>query len=303
MRPLGVCEVMLSWSMVAIAVLAGAAKGYCGKKTSSVAEHVHDAVYISAVRFGLCALLGGLIALMQSGLGAFAKVEGIWLTVIAGLAQAMFTTTWLLAVRTGAYVMLDAFLTAGILIPTLLCRFLFNEAILPLQWLGFAILLCAVLVMCSYNNSIKKKLNLKSIGLLLLCAVSSGIVDFTQKALNYQYPQTPVAAFQFYTYVFAMLILAAVVLFVKPAGQKPVSIKNFGWPLVIMAICLFINTYCKQLAAAKISAVALYSACQGGGLILSVLMSAVCFREPVKKRSIIGIILIFAGMLLITFVG
>ena len=292
---------MLSWSMVAIAVLAGATKGYCGKKTSGVAEHVHDAVYISAVRFGLCALLGGVIALMQGGLGAFAKVDGIWLALISGLAQAIFTTTWLLAVRTGAYVMLDAFLTAGILIPTLLCRFLFDEAILPLQWLGFAILLCAVFVMCSYNNSIKQKLNLKSIGLLLLCTASSGIMDFTQKALNYQYPQTPVAAFQFYAYVFAMLILSVVVLCAKPAGQKPVSVKKFGWALVIMAICLFINTYCKQLAAAQIPAVAMYSVCQGGGLILSVLMSAVFFHEPVKKRSIIGVILIFVGMLLITF--
>ena len=152
---------MLSWSMVVLAVLAGATKGYCGKKTSSAAEHVHDAVYISAVRFGLCALLGGIIALIQSGLCVFAKVNGIWLALVSGFAQAMFTTTWLLAVRTGAYVMLDAFLTAGVLIPTLLCRILFHEAILPLQWLGFAILLCAVLVMCSYNNSIKQKLTLK----------------------------------------------------------------------------------------------------------------------------------------------
>lgn len=294
---------MLAWSMVALAVLAGATKGYCGKKTSGVANHVHDAVYISAVRFGLCAILGGIIALVQSGLGAFARVDGIWLAVVSGLAQAMFTTTWLLAVRTGAYVMLDAFLTAGILIPTLLCRFFFNEAILPLQWLGFGILLCAVLLMCSYNNSIKQKLTLKGIGLLLICTVSSGIVDFTQKALNYQHPQTPVAAFQFYAYVFAMLILAIVVLLAKPAKQKPVSVKKFGWPLVIMAVCLFINTYCKQLAAAKITAVAMYSVCQGGGLILSVLMSAVFFHEPVKKRSIIGVVLIFTGMLLITFAG
>ena len=294
---------MLSWSMVALAVLAGATKGYCGKKTSGAAEHVHDAVYISAVRFGLCALLGGIIALVQNGAWVFAEVDGVWLAFVSGLAQAVFTTTWLLAVRTGAYIMLDAFLTAGILIPTLLCRFLFNEAILPLQWLGFAILLCAVLLMCSYNNSIKQKLTLKSVGLLLICTASSGIMDFTQKVLNYQYPQTPVAAFQFYAYVFAMLILAVVVLFAKPAKEKPVSVKKFGWPLVIMAICLFINTYCKQLAAAWIPAVAMYSVCQGGGLILSVLMAAVLFHEPLKKRSVIGVVLIFTGMLLITFAG
>lgn len=294
---------MLAWGLVILAVLAGVTKGYFGKRTSGVAEQFHDAVYVNILRFFLCALLGGIISMVQSGPAVFANLDGWWLALICGLGQAAFATTWLLSVRTGAYIMLDAFLTAGILIPTLLCRFLYQEPIYGQQWLGFAILLCAVCLMCSYNNSIKKKLTPKGIALLIACGASSGMADFTQKAVNYHYPQMSIASFQFYSYVFATLILAIVYLFIKPRKEKPVSVRKVGWMLAIMAVCLFMNSFCKQFAATRISAVALYSATQGGGLILSMIMAAVLLHEPPKKRSIIAAVLIFVAMLLIVFAG
>ena len=110
----------------------------------------------------MCALLGGGICLVQGGVLSLKPTMGLWVALISGLAQAAFSTTWLLAVRTGAYTMLDAFLTAGILIPTVFCRLFYQEPIFPLQWLGFAVLPGAVCLMCSYNNSIKKKLTVKS---------------------------------------------------------------------------------------------------------------------------------------------
>ena len=294
---------MLNWGLVAIAVLAGVTKGYSGKKTSGMTEHFHDAVYINAVRFGICSLLGGIICLLQGGASSLKSVDGLWVALISGFAQGAFATTWLLAVRTGAYTMLDAFLTAGILIPTVLCRFLYDEPIRPLQWLGFMILLGAVCILCSYNNSIKQKLTRKGVGLLVACSASSGVVDLAQRVMNHSYPGMAAATYQFYAYLFAMLFLVGLTVLIKPKAAKPVSVKKIGWHLVVMAVCLFINSYSKQYAAKRIPAVAMYSVCQGGGLILSAVMAAVFFHEPLKKRSVIGMLFIFAAMLLITFAG
>ena len=292
----------MSWLLLALAAFAGVTKGYCGKKTSAVTAHLHDAVYVGVVRFGMCALLGGVICIVQGGVSVLGRVDGLWVAVVSGVAQAAFATTWLLAVRTGAYVMLDAFLTAGILLPSVLCHVLYDERIKPLQWLGFAVLIGAVCLMCSYSNSIKKrKLTPWTLLLLLACSASCGMVDFLQKVLSHNYPNDSVAAFNFYAYAAAMLASAVVVPFVRPKGAKPVAVGKFAWYLAVMAACLFLNSYFKFLAARHIDAAIMYPVCQGSGLVLSALMAAVMFREPVKKRSIVGLILVFGAMMLITF--
>lgn len=293
---------MLNGLWIALAALAGVTKGYCGKKTSTAAERFHDAVYISVVRFGMCALLGGAICLVQGGVTSLLQVDGLWVAAVSGVAQAAFATTWLLAVRTGAYVMLDAFLTAGILIPSVLCQILYDERIKPLQWVGFAVLIGAVCLMCSYNNSIKtSKLTPWAVALLVVCSGFSGIADLCQKILSHDYPGQSAAAFNFYAYLFAALVLAVVFLFIKPRNQRPVEVRKFGWYLAVMAACLFLNSYFKLLAARQVSAGVMYPICQGLGLALSALMAAVMFKEPIKKRSIIGLVLVFAAMMLITF--
>lgn len=292
----------MSWLLLALAALAGAAKGYCGKKTSGVTEHLHDAVFVGVVRFAVCVLLGGLICVAQGGLSSLNRTEGLWVAALSGVAQAAFATTWLLAVRTGAYVMLDAFLTAGILIPSVLCQVLYDERIKHLQWIGFAVLIGAVCLMCSYNNSIKKnKLTPCALVLLVACSASSAIVDFLQKVLSHNYPGQSAAVFNFYTYLFAALTLAAVFLIFKPKGEQPPAVGRFAGYLGVMAACLFLNSYFKILAARQISAAVMYPVCQGLGLTLSALMAAIFFKEPVKKRSVVGLILVFGAMMLITF--
>lgn len=78
--------------------------------------------------------------------------------------------------------MLDIFLMLGVLIPLIASNFFFNEVIKPSQWIGIAILLVAVGIMCSYNNSIKAKITPFSLVLLIICGIANGIADFFTKA-------------------------------------------------------------------------------------------------------------------------
>ena len=69
--------------------------------------------------------------------------------------------------------------------------------------------------------------------------------------------------------------------------------------ILVMAICLFANSFFKTLAAGHLSAVLLYPLNQGVSLILASLMSWVFFREKLSLKAILGILTAFVGLLLV----
>jgi len=69
--------------------------------------------------------------------------------------------------------------------------------------------------------------------------------------------------------------------------------------IAVMAVCLFLNSYFKTLAAGHLTATQLYPLNQGGSVILSMLMSALLFRERINARCILGVTLSFGALLMI----
>ena len=197
--------------------------------------------------------------------------------------------------------MLDIFLMFGVLIPLIASNVFFNEGIKPTQWLGMAVLLAAVVIMCSYNNAIKAKITPSSLVLLVLCGMASGIADFSQKVFTKCIPDGSAAVFNFYTYLFAALILVvfyAVSCKTKPSDSNADVKKIFGY-ILIMALCLFANSYFKTLASGHLSAVLLYPLNQGCALILSAIMASVLFKEKITAKAVVGIVTAFIGLLII----
>lgn len=197
--------------------------------------------------------------------------------------------------------MLDIFLMLGVLLPLTGSSIFFGESVKLTQWVGIGVLFVAVVIMCSYSNTIKAKLTLPFLLLLLLCGIANGVADFSQKLFTKCIPDGSAAAFNFYTYVFAALVLViayAVTCKRAPDGEKGDLKKIFGYVLV-MAICLFANSYFKTLAARYLCAVLLYPLSQGCAMILSAIMSAALFKERLTPKAMIGIITAFAGLLII----
>jgi multidrug transporter EmrE-like cation transporter len=67
--------------------------------------------------------------------------------------------------------------------------------------------------------------------------------------------------------------------------------------IAVMALFLFCNSYFKTLAAGRLSAVQLYPLSQGAAMILSLLMSAIFFKEKIKPLCIVGMAVLFIGLL------
>lgn len=298
----------MGYLFLSVALAAGITKGYCGKKTSFAIASNSDSMIMNVLRMLLCIVIGfGLIAFTER-LDVL-RIDGnaLLISALSGVASAAFVVSWLLSVRSGAYMMVEVFLLLGVIVPIVLCRVFFAEEIGAWQIVGIALLLVAVFIMCTYNSSIKGKMKISSFFLLLLCGVSNGLSDFSQKLFVKSYPDGSVAVFNFYTYVFAAAVLAiAYFIFrgvdkkgtVKP--RKPLDVIKPIWIYVlIMSACLFANSFFKTQAAHHLASIQLYPLSQGGAVILSLLMSAIIFKEKINARCIVGICLSFVALLMI----
>jgi drug/metabolite transporter (DMT)-like permease len=91
------------------------------------------------------------------------------------------------------------------------------------------------------------------------------------------------------------------------AGKKPedndggaVAILKKTWYFVlIMAVCLYGNSFFKTEAANYLSAAKLYTLSQGGTMAIGTLMSAFLFKEKLTLKSYASIVITFIGLLII----
>ncbi len=292
----------MGYLFLGIALLAGAVKGFCGKKTSGYTNTFNDAILANSIRMILCTVIGFVVILAKNEASLLIpNTKLILISVLSGISTSFFVVTWLLSVKKSAYMMLDIFLMLGILIPLIASNIFFNEIIKPIQWIGVVLLFVAVILMCSYNNSLKGKMSFSSFVLLLICGITNGVADFSQKLFMKNVPDGSAAVFNFYTYIVAAVILITVFIITrkKSVNNSKTNIKKIFAFIFVMAICLFANSYFKTLSAAHLNAVILYPLNQGCSLILSAIMAATLFKEKLTLKAFIGILIAFLGLLII----
>lgn len=264
----------------------------------------------------ICCVFGVLFVIITTGsISKIATDIRVVLLALAGaIGMSAFLITWLFCVKRGAYMLTNVFLTLGTIVPILFSAIFYGESIKPIQGVGLAVLLVAVYVMCTYNNSLNgKKLGITSILLLLLCGLSEGFSSFCQKTFTVLFGvgqmaivNTPIdiSIYNLYTYVFSSIIMCITFLLFnsKDKTSTLVSIKKFLVYVVVMAFALFFNTYFMTSASAVLSASLLYPISQGGSLVLSTIMSSVFFNEKINLKCIIGIILTFVALIMINVI-
>lgn len=293
----------MGYLLLAVAVFAGATKGYCGKKISNSTQGLRDSIFANILRMFLCIIIGLIIVTVGGNANQLAPSADILLiSALSGISTSVFVVSWLISVKKSAYMLLDVFLMTGVLIPIICGSIFFNETVKITQWVGLAILLFSAALMCSYNNSVKVKMTLSGFLLLLLCGVANGFTDLSQKIFVKRMPDIAPSVFNLYTYVFAFITLGIAYLCIKrPQNSETKAKQGFGIYayITVMAICLFMNSLFKTLAASYLDSALLYPLSQGSALILSTLMSAILFKEKITIKAIVGIVIAFVGLIFI----
>ncbi|MBQ9111986.1 MAG: hypothetical protein IJY08_00220 [Clostridia bacterium] len=324
-----------------IALLCLAVKGYCGKKISVYVGGTGDSFLFNLARMIFCIIIGVAVVFMEGAGGElYVEMRMLCICLLAGAANTAFLVGWLLAVQRNAMVTVDVTLTLGSLIPAVLCAMLFGEAMSWQKMIGFALILAAALILAGYNKSAGVKASPRGVLFLLLAAAGDGITGFCQQLYKQYYTESgdlthgvfySNSVYQFYTFVFAALILLAVFVcyslykYIKsPAeeqggnegneknekNQKRKQAKQFllrtavlplRRPLphiVVMAVCLFAASYFQTVATGVygMSSQILYPVIKGGCLITVNITAMLFFGEKPTRRSILGSLVALGGI-------
>ncbi len=299
---------MLGYLLATLSVLSGVTKAYASKKSSIYINNVSENTFSNVLRMTFCSVIGLVMLLIQ---GASLSIDGgtFAITLLSGVSNAVFIITWLAATQRGAYMLLNVFYLLGVLVPLVLCRVLYDEPIRLIQWAGLAVLLLAVWIICSYNKTLGGKLTGANLAILIVCALTGGFADFSQKMFLYHDPDGVNSVFQFYTFLISTVVLVCIYVFTKWkasrggegklsfAGERVLFPKIIVY-VVVMAVCMFACNWLKTAAGEHLTSAQLYPFSQGTNLILLSVMSAVCFGEKITLRSFIGICLAFVSLLM-----
>ncbi|MBQ6846252.1 MAG: EamA family transporter [Oscillospiraceae bacterium] len=290
----------MGYFCILISLLAGATKGFMGKKISSTVSSYRQAAFINVFRMFICMGVSGVSFMFESLQSGLYIDEGVIIYgALSGITLSFFIITWLLAVRNGAFMLVSVSQMFGTVI-TLLCSFfVFRKPLESKQLLAVALLVVAVLIMVSYSSGVKGKLSVFGIVMLVLCGLSGGINDFSMKLFR-EFSEANISMFNLISYIFSMVVLAvAVALPSEDKFNKRELLKSDLLAVIIMSVCLFVHSYFKAMANDYLSVAQVYPISQAGGLILSALMSSVFFNEKITFRCVVGLILAFIAVLLL----
>ena len=294
----------MGYLFLAIALFTGAGKGFCGKKVSGRIQGFKDSMLTNSLRMVFCILIGFVMVFAQGGFKDFCiDPATLAICALSGISTAAFVILWLVSVKNGSYMVMDVFLTLGVIFTTVLCKIFFNESIRTNQYIGFVLLVISAAIMCSYSNSSIGKITFKSVMILILTGVANGLCGFSQKLFVHNNSGVSNAAFNFYTYVFSAITIAVCFMLIKEKqhekGHSKKLIKSTIGYIGIMAIFLFANSYFMTLAATLLDSALMYPLNQGAALILATLMAVVFFKEKLNAKCILGMGLTFVSLLVI----
>ena len=294
---------MMGYIYLAAALFAGIAKGYCGKTVSRDMKGFNDCTFINLMRMLFCAAVGLALALVRTGTGVFElTAASVGIYILAAVSMSMFCVCWMYAYRTEAYMFLSVFTMLSTIVTCLLDGIIYHTPVRLNQWIGMAVLVCAVFIMSIYNKGITGKLTPKGTAILILGASGSSLADFSQKIYVREIGKSA-EVFNFYMYFFGFVLLLAVYIMciANKSTRETTPIlydkKHIG-VYFLMAFFLYINSVTKTMAAGFLTSAQIYPVLQGANLILSAVMSHILFKEKINLKGIAGIVTAFAGLMI-----
>lgn len=282
----------------------GLQKDFAEKKTGEIANCFSDRILFNVIRTAICMIVGILaLAIGNSISDLRITAEAAQICFFSALTVVIFNVSWLFSVKNESYMFLCIFTMLGTVVNVITSSVVYNEALRINQCVGMIILVISAYIMSHYNSTVKGKITKAGMVWLSICGLSQGLSDFFQKMYMKEIGGSA-AVFNFYTFAMGLVILIVLWGIFRIAERKTynntkrMSLKPAAIYATIIAVSLYINSYCKTLAAGILTAAQLYPVLQGLNLILSSLMAWILLKEKMNLKSIIGITIAFAALLI-----
>lgn len=292
----------MGYIFILSAVLCNTVKGYASKRVSGDLKTVRENIIFNIARNAICCIFAFLFVLLRNAKGLFnITPQEVIICTVSGVAMAVFTCAWILALKTDAYMLVSACAASSFAVPCILGLVFLGEGFTVCKFTAFIMILCALYFLLRYNFSLKGKLSKRQILLLGLIIISQGITQAMQKLYNVYIPGKDTACYTLYMFVVSFLVLMPVLPFCKKEKRECAAIKNNTVYIIIMGLALFASSYFQTLAAKSIEAVVMYPLLNALNLIGGSVMASLLFKERMCRDSITGIILVFCALMFSKF--
>lgn len=311
---------MLGYLILILAVFPETVLGVFSKKLSEYTTDTRELMLANTVRMSINVAAGVLLVLVSAGtLTALAPSSALlWTALVNGIATFIINVFWFLSVRENAYMLTGVFMTMGMFIPILLSFFLFKEELRFVQLIGLVLMIAASYMMSAFNKGLKGKTTPKMILYGVICCIGGGFQDFSSKLFQYNCPGMEESAFSFYSFlytaVFFTLFWLGTLIFGRKAPRPETGtlspeaavhasagafLRKTIWFIAGAGLFLLLSIWLRTVAAASVPAIVMYPVFKGGSLILSLVCSALIFREKPDIYCYLGLLFSLVALVII----
>ena len=268
--------------------------------------------------YNLLSALFALITLCIVGFDGF-NIPTILCALATAICLALELFATIEGLKVATLVVNQMFSVGALIIPCIVGIFFFNEPMTIWQWVGIGLFVIAMYFMVSETKQSEtkksEKISLKAIMLLLLLLLAGGGSMVAQKAFAVVVPNGSVAA-----YSFLMFALNAIILYVgygisflakndklkrlettveeKQSIAMPRVLLVYG---LILAFAVFVINMLVTELGKHISSAILFSISYAIGIVITILVGAIFYKEKITIRNIIGVVLCVGALALINF--
>lgn len=293
---------MLEYSYFLIILLLRLPQNIFNKRSSGIVRGAPAYFAYGAYRY---LLSGGMALVLLLFAGGFSGVslKALAISAIGAVALGSNLFFGLEALKSGAMVLSSMAGSAGLLLPCVFGIFMFDEPMSLMQLFGILLLIFSGWLLIGYSKKLKGSFTPRTMLLLIGSMLSNGFTMVAQKMFSKYLPDVSVSVFSFLAFGLVGVGMCVGLVPQLMKKEKREEIKKLPKALWfygagLSTILLIINQLA-TIAAKVIPSAIMFPINDGGATIITALTGAVVFKEKLTARSVAGLALGIASLIVI----
>lgn len=293
---------MLEYSYFLIILLLRFPQNLFNKRSSGIVRGAPAYFAYGAYRY---LLSGGMALVLLLFAGGFSGVslKALAISAIGAVALGSNLFFGLEALKSGAMVLSSMAGSAGLLLPCVFGIFMFDEPMSLMQLFGILLLIFSGWLLIGYSKKLKGSFTPRTMLLLIGSMLSNGFTMVAQKMFSKYLPDVSVSVFSFLAFGLVGVGMCVGLVPQLTKKEKREEIKKLPKALWfygagLSTILLIINQLA-TIAAKVIPSAIMFPINDGGATIITALTGAVVFKEKLTARSVAGLALGIASLIVI----
>ena len=280
---------------IAIILLCRVVQAIFGKRASNSVDCPRTLTKYVTVSNAISAFWG-LILILIEGNGFKLDLLTILIAAFSGITLYASSCFSVYAMKGGTVSLCSMFGTAGMIIPMLAGIFLFGIPVHAMQWLGIIVFMVAAYLLIDNSKNIFSGFKLKTLFLLIGSMLANGATMLAQQLFTAYVPNGNITTFSFLSFAIIALLSSLSVIFPGNKSQSdsrqlrflPKELKVCAF---FLATAVFIINQLATICTKTVSPAILFAFVSGGSTIISTLVAAIMYKEPLTIKSVSGVIL------------